>query len=68
MTPVCPKCGTVDIRIYGSQTNPQAMCLEEDCRHMGSKSSFRQKYGPNKTSNTKWRDPIALGMDGYEGE
>lgn len=71
MTPICPKCGSIRVERKKNANNARiAMhCLESDCLHVGSRSSFMQggpNTGQSQYTNDHWRDPIAMSMDGYD--
>ncbi len=60
--PICPECGSVDVFVgkYTGRCN--------NCRHYARKARFHEG-GPktaHRHENTKWRDPVALSMDGYD--
>lgn len=65
MTPVCPRCGTIKTEKIAHQKTPRQRCLEKDCGHEGARSTFKQTSG-YRNENRKWRDPVALSMDGYD--
>lgn len=64
MRKVCPKCGSIDVVRYSANMR----CREPDCGHVGSIASFNTG-GPGRwrNENQKWRDPVAMSMDGYDG-
>jgi len=65
MQPICPKCGSVKVHPQGSQ----GVCDETDCGYIAPWKSFKKApLEPHyeKPCNTKWRDPVALSMDGYD--
>ena len=65
MTPVCPKCGSIKVRVVVRSGH----CLEDDCGHTGTASSFRpESLNPDgiRAPVANWRDPVAMSMDGYE--
>lgn len=63
MKPVCPKCGTIKVEKVGKS----GRCLESDCGHQATWQAFGG-FGPGtiREPNQKWRDPVAMSMDGYD--
>ncbi len=65
--PICPNCGSIDVAL----ANKRGTCCEQDCGHSGTSASFKNNkhhIGPSRPGNTKWRDPIALTPESYDGE
>ena len=60
----CPKCGSIKVE-KSTKHKYRRVCLEVDCGHEGSESSFRAGVS-SRQGNKKWRDPIALLPGGYD--
>ncbi len=59
---ICPDCGSVDV-CEGKYT-----CRCNRCKRSARRARFHEggPYTGRPAPNTKWRDPVALSMDGYD--
>ena len=65
MTPICPRCGSVKVKTEGARR----VCREPDCGHSGPRNNFKpniQHPEHIQPTQAKWRDPVAMSMDGYD--
>ena len=62
-TPVCKSCGSV--RMARNLETRKMECQEPDCAEV-SRQRTHGLTSRNHRTNTGWRDPVALSMDGYE--
>ena len=77
-TPICPKCGSASVRGYDPPPEQSRIktfwgCQRPGCGFIGKRSEFTKRaldprHVQGGDGNKHWRDPIALGMDGYGGE
>ena len=65
MLPICPKCGSV--RMERDPETRKLVCQEPDCADVAQRRGLGMTT-PRRYTNQHWRDPVAMSMDGYEGE
>lgn len=74
-TRTCPRCGSVNVRKVemdgsggrGGRKTPKSawVCQEQDCEEVWKVRGL-SLTSRNHHTNTGWRDPVAMSMDGYD--
>lgn len=67
-TPMCPKCGSVTVANLIGGKRGEMVCMEDGCHHIDKRAKFMEggPSGRPYATNTGWRDPVAMSMDGYD--